>query len=259
VSRYVDLLRGLKDPQRLVVAAIAGPVPQEGVTVGRDEYDQPEVQFSCTTSRGGATPGIRLKAFVEVFNREEELIWAFSPQCSVTFTDALEGIGRQIGRALHPACPAEPLAGCADPAAALGLPGDGQSCNDQCRAECEVEEVLEPGTPNETVQPVPPCLEVCSAGPCSGNTDPTLAYAGGHPLDDDPALPVPRCWHVGYQPDCPQSNRAELRISRRVAPPPRSRIQAWCTPLPVIEAQCDDGQDNDEDCLVDGDDPDCSG
>jgi len=66
-------------------------------------------------------------------------------------------------------------------------------------------------------------------------------------------------YRVGYQPDCAQSNRAELRVSRRVAPPPRSRIQAWCAALPAAEEQCDDGKDNDEDCLVDEEDPDCGG
>ena len=65
------------------------------------------------------------------------------------------------------------------------------------------------------------------------------------------------CWHINYQAACPDSNNAEVRISRRADPPPRSFAEVGCEYISQVEQLCNDGQDNDEDCFVDADDPDC--
>jgi hypothetical protein len=68
---------------------------------------------------------------------------------------------------------------------------------------------------------------------------------------------VEACWHVVYNPHCSGANDAEIRAARRVDPPPRTFLHYGCAHITRDEQLCNDGQDNDEDCLVDGDDPCC--
>ncbi len=260
VSRYVSLLQALKDPQQLVVAAIAGPTGDwtNSVTVGRDDEGWPALEYSCETERGGAVPGIRLHAVVEAFNEEEDLFWAYSSVCSPTYTDALEGVGSRLRDALQEQCLPAPLRGCSDIGAEFGAPADECADNDVCRPECRVTDVFGRGTGLEQSYYVPPCLEVCADGPCAGNTDRSLAYAQGHPDERDADLPVAACWQIRYSELCPRSNYAELFVSRRADPPPRTFSHVGCIQIEQHEQLCNDGVDNDEDCLVDMDDPDCT-
>ena len=258
VSRYINFLQSLKDPQMLVVAAISGPVNNDSVTVGLDEYSQPEVQFSCSTERGGAVPAIRTKAVISAFNDEDDMSWAYTSICSPTFTDALQGIGGKIKDILEFQCLPSPLKGCADIGAEFTVGGQDQcQANDVCQAQCNVQDIFERGTPNETKSTVPPCLEVCNDGPCPGNTDRSQAYANGHPNERDANLPVSACWHINFQEMCPQSNYSEIIISRTTDPPPRSFSEVSCVQISKTEQLCNDGVDNDEDGLIDLDDPDC--
>jgi hypothetical protein len=258
ISRYVDFLRQLKDPRLLVVAAIAGPTLGNTVTVGLDEYEQPVLEPACSSPDGttNADPGIRLGALLEAIGEPADLAWAQQSICSEDYTPALEGIGRGIAGRMGFQCLDTPLAGCADPAVEHGLPGDGQPCNDVCAPSCGVEELVDAVYYNSRV-PVPPCLEVCATGACPGNQDRSLAYRAGHPDSRDPDLPVEACWHIGYQPACPQSNFAELRIARQQDPLPRTFAEVRCVLLLPRESRCTDGEDNDEDCLTDAEDPDC--
>ncbi|MDY0003025.1 MAG: hypothetical protein RBU30_17120 [Polyangia bacterium] len=258
VSRYVNFLQQMKDPQMLVVAAIAGPVTNQQVTVGLDEYSQPEVAFSCSTERGGAVPGVRLRALVDAFNQPEDLSWAFSSICSATYTDALQGVADKIIGGLAPQCPPTPFKGCSDPGAQFGLPADGYAGNDQCLPTCRLQDVFQRGTAEESRADLPPCLEVCPQGSCQGNQDPALAYASGHPAKRDSSLPVEACWHINYQERCVSSNFGEIQVSRRADPPPRSFTDMVCVLVPQTELLCTDGRDNDEDGLTDWDDPDCA-
>lgn len=82
------------------------------------------------------------------------------------------------------------------------------------------------------------------------------AYAGGHPYARDWQLPVPACWSVKQHNYCYPS-RTEIVIARRADPPPRSFVDICCTLAPTTEQSCGEGLDSDEDCLVDGEDPDC--
>jgi hypothetical protein len=258
VSRYITFLSSLKDPLMLVVSAIAGPTMNGEVMVGWDEFDWLEVKVSCQGDWGTeGVPGLRLRALVEAFNPAEDMDWAFSSVCAPTYVTALEGIGQRIHQSLVAQCLPSPLQGCADPGAEHGIPGDAYAGNDQCLASCQVTDIFWRGTMQETRAEVPPCLQVCPSGPCPGNTDRTLAYAAGHPGARDPDLPVSACWHVGYSEICERANHAELVISRREAPPPRSFASTSCTLILQHELRCADGEDNDEDGLVDLEDPDC--
>ncbi|MFH2009616.1 MAG: vWA domain-containing protein [bacterium] len=268
LSRYTKFLQALKDPQMLVVAAISGPVTPspsgEGhnMVVGLDDLSQPELQPSCTMGEEGAVPAIRIFNLVETFNEEADMArWAYTSICSSNYVPALQGIGEKISGLLSEQCLPAPLKGCSDPGVDFGLPQAVETCavNAQCSPQCTVIDVFERGLTNEQRYPVPPCLDVMPDGSIlSGNTERTLAYASGHPNTRDPNLPVSACWHINYQPRCPQSNFAEILVARTTDPPARSFAEVACKQIPKDEELCNDQVDNDEDCRVDMDDPCCS-
>ena len=267
ISRYVQFMQALKDPMMLLVSAIAGPVTPSAwggghnVEVGLNGQDHPEPLYSCIAGSRNATPGIRIHSFVSAFNDEQDLdSWAYSSICSPDHTPIMSGIGDRITDVLERRCLPAPLKGCADVGVEFGSPRAAQSCaiNAQCLAECSVTDVYYRGLPTESDHTVPPCLEVMPDGwVLANNTDRGRAYANGHPNERDANLPVAVCWHINYRESCTVSNYAELVISRRIDPPPRTYTNVDCQELPRDEQLCNDGSDNDEDCLVDGDDPDC--
>ncbi len=267
VSRYVSFLDGLKDPQLVTVAVLGGalipssPGPGFDVDVQLDDNSNPMVQWSCTTAVDGASPGIRLHSLASAFNEPDELeAWAYSSVCQADLTPAFAGIGHAMSAHLGPACLPAPLKGCADPGVEFGTPRAAQTCgvNAACVPSCQVTDIQEKGQPTEVRVTVPPCLEVMPDGTMApGNTDRSLAYADGHPNQRDAALPVEACWHISYQELCQDSNYAELIISRQSDPPSRTFAAVACEHIPLDEQQCGDGADNDEDCLVDMDDPCC--
>ncbi|MFH2005701.1 MAG: hypothetical protein ABI333_03830 [bacterium] len=259
IDRYVTFLEQLRPPDRLMVAAIAGPVEEDSsVTVGMDADGNPTVMPSCQSGPEGAAPGIRLRAFVGSLNGADDMQRAYTSICEEDYRPALEGLGEVLRGRLEARCLPRPLLGCADVAVELGQPGDGRACNDTCAPSCEVLQELERGTPYAITSAVLPCLEVCPDGPCLGNTDRLEAYAGAHPDRRDPDLPADVCWHITHNPACVDSYAAALMVSRREDPPPRSYVDVVCELLPPVEECCWDHRDNDGDCLTDLEDPDCA-
>lgn len=96
VGEYVTFLAGLKDPGHIVAGALAGPVVGQSAEVQPDEFSQPSLQFSCTSTSGGAVPGIRLRAFVEHFVPPTHLDEAYTSICEPNFTTALEAFALEI-------------------------------------------------------------------------------------------------------------------------------------------------------------------
>jgi hypothetical protein len=96
IRRYTDFLTSLRDPGRIVVAAIAGPADGNSVTVGLDEYQQPDLQKSCVAASGAAAPGIRMSAFVNRVTAPDEQSGAYASICQSSFTTALESLGARI-------------------------------------------------------------------------------------------------------------------------------------------------------------------
>jgi hypothetical protein len=262
----VDQLHALKDRRMLVLAALAGPVTQSAsglghdLTVGVDSMDQPELQFSCTTATDGAVPGLRIHNLLEQFNTVEELeTWAYRPICDGDYTTTLAGVGSKLDHLITTLClPAAP-AGCADIGAEFGAPSLSACASpNYCVAECTAVEISGRYTPGEVRTAVTPCLHVLPGGAVdSSNTDPTVAYWGGHPETVDSNLPVALCWHITHEPSCVQSNQAAVAISRRQLPIPSTYVEVSCEHLYSTEANCSNGVDDDEDCLDDGEDPDC--
>lgn len=259
VGDYIDFLRNLVEPQRLMVSGVMGPFDTEDtllVELGTDGF--PRLAPSCTfdASNAEATPGVRLHALLSEFNGEQDLAqWAMTPVCSADYTPSLAGAGSHINTHYSPVCFELPMQGCSDPGAAVGQPGDDQTCNDACQPRCVVTDIQRRGVPEETREPLPHCLEVCLDGLCPGNTDPTLAYAHGQPLKRDYRLPVEACWYAEYESWCPHGGT--IIVARQADPPPRSFLDVCCSLIPERETRCDDGEDEDGDCLVDLEDPDC--
>lgn len=299
ISRYTAFLETIKDPENTVVAAIAGPV-QDAVVVQRDTQDRPEIKPSCVDAvNEGASPGIRLEAFVSHFNSASDLTyWAYTSVCSSDYAAALQGIGREIGDAMAEKCPVQPYAGCREgPAGTLCRP---------CLPDCEVFDIEGRNSPDEQTLEVPWCKHVCRIGlctsqdmqpceydengkcTCSTNLAPTRFEGQEHcapllyPESPDPALHDrdPRlldligrreptcsgpqaqcagraaaCWYMSAETIC--NHGAGFRIIRGEEPPPRTYAEVRCDLTSLREVQCDDGRDNDEDCLLDGEDPDC--
>jgi len=267
VSRYVDFVDSIKDRQMVAVAVLGGPVipSAEGdgfdVEIGLDADGNPELQHSCTTAVDGAVPGIRLHSFAAAFNEPAALdTWAYTSICSGDLVPPLAGIGTVVRGLLGPQCLPAPLRGCADPGILYGAPQADQTCdvNARCLPRCDVVDVFDRGLPTERRLTVPPCLELAPDGTVlPGNTDRALAYANGVPYLRDAGLPADACWLINYEENCPSSHFAELLIARSEDPPARTFAEVQCVLLPTDEHRCDDGLDNDEDCLVDLDDPCC--
>ncbi len=98
VSKYTSFLEGLKfGPGKLVVAAIVGPVQNNGVVVNMDTESHPEVQPSCLSGGDGSTPAIRTRAFVRHFNSIFSMDqWAFQSICADDYTLPLSKVGVNI-------------------------------------------------------------------------------------------------------------------------------------------------------------------
>jgi hypothetical protein len=298
ISRYTAYLESLKDPMMTVVAAIAGPVPQQ-IAVVRDEEQRPEVDYSCkdpSDPTEGAKPAIRIQSFVQHFNGAEAMDqWAFTSVCQSNFSDALQGIGNKIADIMAEKCPVQPFAGCRNGPA-------GTSCS-PCLPDCTIFDVENRNREDQKRMKVHWCGRVCVNGLCTqadmqpcetdengkclctGDLAPTLfegetycaplLYLEPPSAERDTRLLdlIPRqepsctgsdctdigvtsaCWYMSDETTC--QHGAGFRIIRGEDPPPRTFADGRCAIVPLEEHLCTDGKDNDDDCLVDEDDPDC--
>lgn len=302
VSRYTAALEALKDPEKLVVASIAGPFERD-VTVRLDSQNRPEVEPTCTdTAAEGAVPGVRLKAFTGHFNDETAMNdWAYTSICRTEYTSALQGIAVRLGSLLPQPDDCFPVmpAGCVQgPAGSLCSP---------CFPQCTLFQREGRGTEQEKVLEVKWCGSLCTSGLCTeADLQPCTYDANGRCTCQAPLYPAvvgpflgcaplyypesipdvgidpslsdilprvePLCTGTECEPGsegraaacfylAPAGNCAsEVRIGIVWAAPPapRSWMEGRCVEPISSESSCSDGLDNDEDCLTDADDPDCS-
>ncbi len=258
VSGYVDDLRALKPSGLLLATAIGGPFDGT-ITVYRWDEEN-EVQWSKPVCQY-ARPSVRLTSLVRALARDAaDADLAFASICG-DLSAPLTAWGDQLTSFTTARCTGLPLAGCPDPAFAFGaarLTALPYRFAAVCAPTCAVFETTGAGDPIE----LPPCPR---------------DHASGHPAEVDPALPVPACFHVTYDPGCAlpcslddpapchpvanpwwgPSRGAAIAISRRAAPTEAPTITFTCEGLPLFETGCADGLDEDMDGRVDAADPDC--
>lgn len=101
ISRYLEFLVDLKHPGNTIVMGIMGPVPDK-IMVERDQHDRPTLVSSCLIdSDHGADPAIRLKSFVQYFNRSQDMEhWADTSVCDDGFYWALSSFASRLAQKL---------------------------------------------------------------------------------------------------------------------------------------------------------------
>jgi len=259
VSRYVDFLKELKDPQLISVAVLTGPTGDGTVETGMDAEGRPALLSSCTTSSVDARPGVRLSSFVSRLAESGDFQLSTESICDLTMENFMVMQGQAIMDQVKTFdCLPAPLLGCSDVAAWWDQEGDGEDCNDVCQPECMVIDVQSRGTLDEVQEVIPRCVEVDpSGGIMVGNVRKDLAYAAGYPGPVDALLPVSACWYVDYAPDCYESRYSTIKVSRRSADIHRAFLEIRCLQGTLVEEDCTDGVDNDEDCRTDMEDDEC--
>ncbi len=263
ISRYTNMLSQLKDSNMILVGAIIG-LYGDSLSVGLDASNYPKLEPSCGVAPNGADPAVRIQSFVEsMLQDEEDISWALTSICTGDYSPALVGLGNRIKELVEVQCITTPLAGCPDPAAANGeepLTHLNAQEAGVCTPLCSVQDIDD----QNSVTDIPQC---------------PADYQGGHPAKRDLNLPVAKCFHVTFNPECavpcPEgstlrgcdpdltpwfgpSRGAEIIISRRADPTPGTRAKIACAGLPLTEKLCHDGLDNDVDGLIDSGDPDCN-
>lgn len=139
VQAYVDTLRALKeDPNQVIVAGIFGDPSQVEVELLEG---QPALAPSCSSSVGDADPPVRLAHFTEQFPQRNTQ----TSICNENLSDALVLIAQQV----------QPLfSNCID----------GELDQDRAIAgiqyECQVSDVLFPGTDQQEERILPECSQV---------------------------------------------------------------------------------------------------
>jgi len=113
VAGHAAALRAIKDPERILVAAISGTLADPVVRVGTasDRSSIPDLAPSCASAFGEAMPPIRLAAFLQEFDNgtlqsicEENLPDGPVPLSEPDLAAALAGIAKRIGALLGDPC-----------------------------------------------------------------------------------------------------------------------------------------------------------
>ncbi|PKN22287.1 MAG: hypothetical protein CVU65_15355 [Deltaproteobacteria bacterium HGW-Deltaproteobacteria-22] len=260
MDRYTAALDGIKPWDRLIVTGLASPT--DGTIEVVEAFSGIGEPTLKPLDRGN--PAVRLQAFVQQFHPLPVAgEWPFNSTANYTYFQELSAlaygyVARFADAMSQQTCVNQAVFGCPDPSFAAGgekttpLPDDLARV---CAPECEVVLTDEASVPGESATAIPMC-------------DP--AYAAGHPQLIDPSLPVPVCWHLVHDDFCLGSMGA-LRPKTDAAPLSGARIvislrnaaaagAAWdfrCRRLAARESTCDDGVDNDQDGMIDHDDPDC--
>jgi hypothetical protein len=186
VGNLVTSLKGLKaDPNRVVVAAIAGPPTPYKVNVGPSEIKGdpsmwPYVEHSCLhTEVGGsqtyADPAVRINQWIGGFGAQGR----FESLCADDFTGVLQAIAAQVGNAFGPPC----LPATIDP------------------SKCSFVDNPAGGTGPAT--PLRACASSADVGPCwYAKTDATACPSGHEVVFNRPtAQPVGASTTVSCQPN----------------------------------------------------------
>jgi hypothetical protein len=146
VDEYVQFLKQLKGDKQLIIASITGdPTP---VSVSNDGNGDPQLDPSCHSAFGVATPAVRTSVFTGSFSRATHL-----RICDADLSPALDEIAKNIVLAIGDPCIEGTLA-------------DTDARTPGLQPECVVEDVVHPDQPNETQTPIAACDASHSHTPC---------------------------------------------------------------------------------------------
>lgn len=112
VADFVSFFKTVKkDPGQLAMMAMAAPPePYSVVTSGSGN---PEMAPSCTSMNGSAHPAVRIKEFIDAFDKDG----LFSTECADNYAPAMDRFGKEIAKRLGSQC-IDDLIADTDPAAA---------------------------------------------------------------------------------------------------------------------------------------------
>lgn len=297
IDRYTSFIESIKDPMMTIIAAITGPVPEQIIVQmdNQNRPELQKSCTDPVTPNQGADPAVRLKAFIEHFNAPDQMSeWAFTSVCASDFSSALRGIAQVIVEGMSEKCPVQPFAGCRDgpPGTACSpcLPKctiydiENRNRPDEQKMEvvwcgrvcqnglCTQADMEECNFDDQGFCNCPAGLGPTVFGPERDQYCAPLLYPDGSPevkIDSRLLTAVPRqepstegdigrssaCWYMSANTSCEYG--AGFRIARGDEPPPRTFADGRCSLIPIKEQLCNDGVDNDEDCLIDENDPDC--
>ena len=297
IGHFTGFLEALKSPVMPIVAAITGPVPDQIMVQRDDKNrpELKYSCLDPADPDQGADPAVRIKAFVDHFNLKPDMDeWAFTSVCSEDFSSALEGIARKIVDEMSEKCPAQPFEGCRDGPPGtecspclprctiydierrnsleeqkMEVVWCGRVCKDGL---CTQADMVECDLNENGNCLCPEGLAPTTFGPDREVYCAPLLYHDSPPdvrRDDRLLSVIPRqecntegcigrssaCWYMSANTPCEFG--AGLRIVRGEDPPPNTFADGRCNLIPTTETLCNDGVDNDQDCLTDHEDPDC--
>jgi hypothetical protein len=196
VEDYITFFKGLKQPGRVHLFAIAGPTDK--VEVGLDGQN-PTLRPSCQSATGKAVPGVRLEALVKGlgvrghFNAGVDTTFSKAMPvdiCSSDYSPALRLVGKVLTSALTLKCLSAPLTAnggvVCTKGESLGKDCKGQevTCQTSCleKADCTV-------------------TQVSSSGSGAGTIPRCEPSKFGNPADKSCGSTCP-CWRLARSPDC---------------------------------------------------------
>ncbi|MCD6500109.1 MAG: hypothetical protein J7M25_17590 [Deltaproteobacteria bacterium] len=100
IERYDSFLRSLRQPGRIVAAALTGPFADGEVDVELDGQQRPAVAPTCRPDQSqlGAAPAVRIRALVAEFSAPHDLSsWAMTSVCDQDrYASFMEKIGAEV-------------------------------------------------------------------------------------------------------------------------------------------------------------------
>ncbi|MCB9555682.1 MAG: hypothetical protein H6707_06225 [Deltaproteobacteria bacterium] len=207
IESYVSFFKSLKTrPGRVLISAITGPTDSVQVNI---EDSNPTLVPSCRSADSEAAPAIRIKALSDAFAPDS----TFSTICTDDFGPALAALGRKIVGKLGGQCIQQPLLTQKGGVACQNGDtfGNGKACTANCLEDvsCQVTEVVNSGTANESSVTIPKCPS-------------NLWYPADWEKDRDCGTSCP-CWRIvkkssACKPDTDNSTPYGLDILRSKEP-----------------------------------------
>jgi hypothetical protein len=170
VQEFIDFVKGVKQGRtdRVIVSGIIGWNPDPQATLRVEQFmrndmggmrTELDLAPACNSANGNASPGVRLKTFVDAFG--ENAIYSI---CQADLREAMKKIGQQVAAKIANTCITQPLV-------------DTNIATPAVDADCQVVDrkpkTNGPGYTDQVISPctagVLPCWEIQQDGMCAGS------------------------------------------------------------------------------------------